>query len=353
MAITSAGNKGTVNATQWADLVERVGASSYGVDGPGDFQVSAVAGQDRPVSVGAGKAWGHGVIAFSDANETRQLGTIASGSRWDLVVLRRTWTSEGGATTVEVVPGGSAMALPARNNVPGTLDDQPLALVQVTAGQTQPTAIVDLRVWARTGGAVANHDLVRSYVRDSGTMLVIGSKIWQMRVSGAGLPEWVDLTAAIVALASAYSDGQLSVVKNFVDAATSSSGAGIEGKLVERDSNGLFGVRPPALSSHPTTKKYVDELVDDVVINTLDVMPRVFGDRVEITPSKADTPASKVVNFPPNFFRSSPVVVPGANTGFPANVHVGITDVTKTSCRVWVERNSTTTTGVYIIAAGN
>lgn len=187
---TSAGYKGTVDAGQFSELLSRAGTSAYGVDGPGDFAVTAVAGQDRVVSVAAGRAWGYSVADVSDVNETRALEAVASGSRWDLVALRRTWTPEGGATTVEVIPGGAAAALPARQHVPGQVDDQPLALVRVDAGSTTIRDILDLRVWARNAGAVAVHGLVREYLNDVGTLLEIAGTWWRRRLGANNVPEW-------------------------------------------------------------------------------------------------------------------------------------------------------------------
>lgn len=191
MAFTSSGYKGTVNAAQFAALVPKAGACEYGVDGPDDFEVTAVAGQDRVVSVAGGRAWGHSVLDFSDVNETKALDLVTTGSRWDLVVLRRTWQPTGGITSVEVVAGGSSnTALPSRNNTPGSVDDQPLALVRVDAESTAIGAIIDLRVWARNGGALAKNELVKQYLTAVATLVEIDG-IWWRRVLGDNdVPDW-------------------------------------------------------------------------------------------------------------------------------------------------------------------
>jgi hypothetical protein len=96
----------------------------------------------------------------------------------------------GGATPV--IPGGRQVG-------PGNIDDQPLALVQVTAGQTQPTAIIDLRTWAGDGGGlIANDDLVRSFLNSSGTRLFVTSTgiDWIRKVGTNDTPEWVGLQEA-------------------------------------------------------------------------------------------------------------------------------------------------------------
>jgi hypothetical protein len=70
-------------------------------------------------------------------------------------------------------------------------------LVQVTAGQTQPTSIIDLRTWSGDGGGiVAAHDLVRSFLNATGTRLNIGGVEWLRRSGANDTPEWVKLGEA-------------------------------------------------------------------------------------------------------------------------------------------------------------
>jgi hypothetical protein len=146
VAITSVGYDGSVTEVEWAGLAQFVG-SAYAVGGLNDWRVETVAGQDRTVRILPGTGYGHGVADLSDANVTLQLPTIGSGTRWDLVVARRDWQPPGGTTTFTHVTGTATQQIPAgRKSGPGVEDDQPLALVQVTAGQTLPTGIVDLRV---------------------------------------------------------------------------------------------------------------------------------------------------------------------------------------------------------------
>lgn len=145
MAITSVGFDGTINEVQWAALSWYLGAD-YAVFGLTNFRVTAVTGQDRTVSISTGTAYGHGVLSTNDAPISLQLPVIASGTRWDLVALRRNWSTN--TASVVSVQGTSTQTVPSgRNANPGVLDDQPLALVQVTAGQTLPTAVLDLRVF--------------------------------------------------------------------------------------------------------------------------------------------------------------------------------------------------------------
>lgn len=179
--------------TAWAEAHPAIGLASYGVRSAADWKVTAVSGQDRTVSIAAGRGYGHGITDKTVANETIQLATIASGSRWDLIVVRRDWTPTAGTSKFEKVAGGATPTIPGGRIVgPGNIDDQPIALVKVTAGQTQPTEIIDLRTWSGDGGGlVANHDLVRSYLNAAGTRLHINGVDWVRRVGANDTPEWV------------------------------------------------------------------------------------------------------------------------------------------------------------------
>lgn len=177
----------------WADSHPVIGLASYGVRSATDWKVTAVAGQDRTVSIASGRGYGHGVTDKTVANDTIQLDTITSGSRWDLIACRRDWTPTAGVSQFVKVNGGATAVIPGgRLSAPGEIDDQPIALVQVTSGQTQPTQIIDLRTWAGDGGGViASHDLVRSYMDGVGTRLNINGTDWIRRVGANDTPEWV------------------------------------------------------------------------------------------------------------------------------------------------------------------
>jgi hypothetical protein len=187
---TTTGNPYTEIA--WADAHPLIGSGTYGVRSGGDWAVTAVPNADRTVSIAPGFGWGSGVTDSTVANETIQLDTVTSGSRWDLIVARRDWTPTAGETKFMKINGGSTRAIPGgRLMTPGGIDDQPLALVQVTAGQTQPTAIVDLRCWANNGGMVAKDELVKGYLNKLGTELYIGGTEWRYVPGANDVPEWV------------------------------------------------------------------------------------------------------------------------------------------------------------------
>lgn len=191
MTFTSTGYDGTVDETQFARLMVHSASATYGVAGLDHFQVSAVAGQDRVVQILGGTAWGPGVVDQSSATETVQLASVSSGSRWDMIVLRRDWQPPGGATTVAVIQGGASnLTLPSRNVTPGVLDDQPLAYVRVDEGSTVIGSVIDLRCWARNGGCVAKDTRVMDYLDGYGTELRIGRSSYSRVVYADNSSEW-------------------------------------------------------------------------------------------------------------------------------------------------------------------
>lgn len=190
MAITSAGYDGSVSELSWSKMISGVGSSEYGVLAVDDYKVTPVTGADRTVSISAGSAWGKGVFDINDANITIQLDTVSTGSRYDMIVIRRNWTGAAGTTTIAKINGSASKSLPARNVGAGALDDQPIALVQITAGQTQPTAIIDLRAWGSNGGMVAADALALSYLQRPGAQVFIAGETWQCTRSTSGAFSW-------------------------------------------------------------------------------------------------------------------------------------------------------------------
>ncbi|MDI2023697.1 hypothetical protein PJL18_04245 [Paenarthrobacter nicotinovorans] len=90
-----------------------------------------------------------------------------------------------------------------RETTPGTRDDQPLYLLEWTAGDTQPTKIVDLRAWAGNGGMVAMDDLARVYLGRPGARVLIGGTDWAYLPVGVGVWDWVAISKQRVSAALA------------------------------------------------------------------------------------------------------------------------------------------------------
>lgn len=179
----------------WADAHPSIGSARYGVRSPADWKVTAVSGADRTVSIAAGKGFGHGVTDKTVANETLQLDVVAGPAgtvRWDLITCRRDWTPTSGTSKFEKVTGGATPVIPGGRLVgPGNIDDQPIALVPVIAGQTQPGNIIDLRTWSGDGGGIYGKDpLILSYLNSTGTRININGVDWIRRPGANDVPEW-------------------------------------------------------------------------------------------------------------------------------------------------------------------
>ncbi|MFT4282379.1 hypothetical protein [Microbacterium sp.] len=189
MAITSKGYEKDINYTDWAAITSHLGGT-YGVfGGPGSLAATAGSG-DRQVVIAPGEAGGAGILDNIDSPVTVSGAAVSSGSRWDMIVLRREWGAVK-ATTVAIKTGSASKALPSRAVGPGALDEQPLWLVRFTAGQTAPQEFVDLRVWHGDGGFFANDLLVRNYMSRVGTQLRIGASVWTRILSG-GVAVWFE-----------------------------------------------------------------------------------------------------------------------------------------------------------------
>jgi hypothetical protein len=184
MAITSYFYDGSVSESPWSLAGIRVGRSLYGVLGINDLKVTIAAG-DRTVSVGTGGCWGKGVYDVNGSAVSKTLATVSSGTRYDLIVVRRNWSTN--TTSIEVVTGTSTRGIPSRSIGYGTLDEQPIALVEVRASSTLIHSITDLRCWAGSGGGlIARDDLAKQYLNETGTRLFIGLNEWIYAVDGTG-----------------------------------------------------------------------------------------------------------------------------------------------------------------------
>lgn len=192
MAVTitdSVGYEGTIEEPDWARLQTYAAGRQYGVIGEGDWKVTAGA-TDREVRIAPGFGFGAGVLDHTTAAASLVLPAPSSDSVWHLIVAHRDWQAN--VTTFDVINGTSgAAAIPTRQTTPGTLDDQPIALVRVQAGQSQVAEIRDLRVWGGYGGGVAADDLVRQYLTQLGSTITIAGIAWRRDLSSLGSPVWV------------------------------------------------------------------------------------------------------------------------------------------------------------------
>jgi hypothetical protein len=190
MALTSVYYDGPVTETDRARNL--AGGPEYGVYGPDDFKVTAHPSIPYAVLVKAGRAHGHGVTDTAPIDQVVQCATLASGTRWDLIVVRRNWQPAlGGPSTLEVIQAGATAQIPSSRKVgPGVEDDQPLFLVKWKGGTSAPVDFIDLRVWAGNGGLFAKADLVRTYLTSVGTQVNIAGVLWALGLGQNDVPEW-------------------------------------------------------------------------------------------------------------------------------------------------------------------
>lgn len=199
MTITSYGYPGSVNKVGHALISEYAGAE-YNVSDRSSGRVTKVtSGADRSVNVGVGAIFGRGVVDVIDAPVTvGPMPTVTSGSRWDLIVANRNFTSK--TTTFDYVQGGPSKVLPTRlHSVTDGVDQQPLALVRFAAGSTLPQDVIDLRIATGPGGAYAfgTDTVVLDTIGRPGPAVRIGKVRWQATVDSSGIVTWMPETPTL------------------------------------------------------------------------------------------------------------------------------------------------------------
>jgi hypothetical protein len=183
---SSLGYAGAVTELTGIDLWNRIGASKYGVAGGDDLKVSKTTG-DRMLLVASGVAWGHNIQDTLETSLSVQLSSVASGSRWDLIVVRRDVTAK---STIEVVQGNAERKLPSLTSTEASHPDQPLALCRVVAGSTTVEEIIDLRCWAFAGGAEAADLLALTYLAAPGAAVKVGQTVHRYEIQSNGVWGW-------------------------------------------------------------------------------------------------------------------------------------------------------------------
>lgn len=191
MAVTkSVGYPGPITGADLAYWEEGLGRD-YRVETPNSWKVVALTNGARQVTVLAGSGSGRGIRDTSTDTTLPSLDAqVSGGTRYDLIVARRNWSTK--VTSFAIVKGGATQegAFALRNVTPGTLDDQPLAVVPVSQGAADVGTPIDVRVWQANGAACARSDLVLQYLNTPGTSVLINSKEWHRTVDAAGNPQW-------------------------------------------------------------------------------------------------------------------------------------------------------------------
>lgn len=174
MTINNLWYDGPVTESTHAKYISKVGRRRYGVMNAGDLKVSPRSGAVRTVNIAAGQAWGNGILTTLTTTETLQLPSHTSAyNRWYMIVLRRNWSTN--TTTIDYAGPVTSRTLPGRNRNPGSLDDQPLALVELDRDGVFGE-IVDLRVW---GSGFVRDRLAFAYLdEEAGATLYLDNELW-------------------------------------------------------------------------------------------------------------------------------------------------------------------------------
>lgn len=190
MAFTDVGYNGLTNEISFQQSAFGRGSAKYYCFGPEDFKLT-VSGFGGTVGVGTGV--GYGITSTPDGPSPITFPSVTTGTRWDLVTIRRDSTPPtGGSTTFRVIPGGPSPILPfGMEDSPGVRTDQPLWLVPVTsAGAGTP---VDYRTWWGNGGLIANGPEPMQYLTEYGTSIYVRTqrKLWR-QLGNAGTVRWLE-----------------------------------------------------------------------------------------------------------------------------------------------------------------
>lgn len=159
MTIRGYGFDGSIDELSWSWIAGLMGTDSA-FAGRTDFQPTANTGVTRGVNIAPGRSGAAGVAATSDLVETLTLDAAATGSRWDLVVLRRDWSTNTVSLVKILGPSSGAKTFPAIQETPGEIFDQPVAWCLVTAGSTIVT-VEDLRIYSSPVLTVPHYNQVR------------------------------------------------------------------------------------------------------------------------------------------------------------------------------------------------
>lgn len=179
-----------------ADLARmKILGPRFAVAGPSDWLVSTSTG--RTVSIAAGSGIASGDVWTTTAAQTVTLdANTGSGTRYDLIVARWTWTTDGSgnitsvARAFAVVKGTNGAAPPTTRTLnPGTLYEGLVAIVAVRAGVTSllPSDLTDMRVYGGSGG---------SLVRAVGTFMsyvdaIVGTEVLVLNNAGLGWQRFI------------------------------------------------------------------------------------------------------------------------------------------------------------------
>jgi uncharacterized protein YjbI with pentapeptide repeats len=169
----------------WMQLFTQ-GADKSGVAPDRDNEL-AVSGTATPVSVATGSAIVHGTPYFNTSTVTVAIPTPSVASRYDRIVLRKSWSAQ----TVRIVriAGSEGGGIPSVSQIDGTTWDMPLAHVLITTGGV--ITVTDERAWL---SIVGDGDVVTAKLADDA---VATAKILDANVTAAKIAANAVTTAKI------------------------------------------------------------------------------------------------------------------------------------------------------------
>lgn len=263
--ITSYGYDGTMSEAGWAVLAPLLGSRER-FAGASDFAVSIGGVGSRAITVAAGTACGHGVADVNSAAINLNATAVASGTRWDTVVIRRTWSTN--STTVAINTGGATQTPVVLNTSPGIVDDQPIALILVSSASTTVQSVVDLRPYGDGVRAYATSAALPTTNTSAGTLAVVPSSVHGGDLYVYNGTSWLSTTAPIwrtLTLNSGFTTydvtpqyarvGALGILRGTVKRSTGAAFAdGSSYDLATLPD----GFRPSAISNHPLSMSIAD-----------------------------------------------------------------------------------------------
>lgn len=188
MSLTSKGYAGAIYPADWAVLAPALG-HRYGVLTSGAWRVTAMTNGLLQSKVAAGSGFGRGIVDTETADTVlnHAPNTVAGTTRWDPVFAHRDFTAKLTTFTTETGSTSQTAAIALRVSILGLLDDQPIGLVPIVAGSSNPGAPISLRCYQGEGGTVADDVLALQYLTDPGTTVLIGTDLWFRTPAGATL----------------------------------------------------------------------------------------------------------------------------------------------------------------------
>lgn len=191
MAITSTGYVGTIMENgPWAAAQGPLGGE-YFAESFAAGRVTAQGSTARTVRVGNGVIGAHGITDTLSGTNDITLTNPASGTVWYPIYARRTWQTTQATTLVAGAPVTAVTTLPARSTTKGTIDEQPLALVQIQKDNPSILNIVDLRAvgWGK-GHFISFDTRVLQYMTKAGYTIRIGDDTYERVLSTSGAESW-------------------------------------------------------------------------------------------------------------------------------------------------------------------